>query len=296
MDLYLLNELNKLESGGTGGGGGATGCFLPDNLNADGSVETAGSMTWAAVTRHSNRGQADNWRWTSSSPYTTWYAYMNNQYDAEWAMSFAGNKVADFYNRNNFGSFDTGSKSKMVFGNGRFVGTAGITHGKDGASYSPFTTSVMFVKNPTASNINATVYNRYTNYWNAGYEGAGLQIGTPNHTDKASVSSLSWSSRWTATSNTSGTQNSASCTFPANKTCVLVHTSTDWYWTGTTYNHYWSSMNGFYNLQVLRNAGLECDLELTQTFYQGRSGGNSTYLNNYRWWNECAKNFPPETA
>ena len=298
MDLYLLNELNKLESGGTGAAGGSVGAFLPDELNTDGTIASAaGKHTWAAVQRHNNRQSHDNWTWSSSDPYTTFYTYFGNNNSVEYCFHYAGSNVGGYSGRNNYSNWDTGSKSNLIYSTGRWVGRHGISHGQNSNSYSPFSVLVMFVKNPTNTDISSTFYGKYTNYWSSGHDGAGCKVIVPNNTDKSLVTGTSITSGWQQSgTSSSGTTNSATYSFPANKTVALVMAATDYYWTGTTNNYYWNSMVAFYNLQVLENAGLECDLEMTQTYYQGRWDGNTQdYSGSWRCWVECAKQFPPVT-
>lgn len=291
MDLYLLNELNKLESGSSGGA--AVGALMP--ARADGT-DLAGKNTWAMVTKHNNRNQQDNISFSSSSSYTTWYAYISTTQDAEWAFSYVLDQphmYSGLTSRSN--NYHNGSHKQVVFSDGGKVGKGGISHGKSGAGYSGFTTGAVFVKNPTQSDITVTVYTQTSGYWNNGYEGSGCNVGTPNNTDKAAVTGLSWSSKFTSTTNTTGQNQSFSVTFPAGKTVVLLLNSSDYYWTGTTYNYYFVRNNHFYNLETLSNAGLVCDLEMTQTAMMARIEGENRN-GGYRLWNECAKYFPETEA
>jgi hypothetical protein len=285
MDLYLLNELNKLESGVSRGS--AVGALLPSS--ADGTI-LQGKECWASIVRHNDRNQQDNVGFTSSGPNSTWYAYMGDADDAEFALASALHQDHMYGGTTARSNYYNGGVKRMVFGDGAKVGTAGLAHGKD-SSYMGFTTNVLFVKNPTASDITATVYTHFSSYWNSGYEGSGCWTAIPNSTNKAATTSLAWTQKFQTTSNSTGTTNSFSQSFPAGKTVALVLNASDYYWTGTTYNYYMTRDTWFYNTQFMTAAGLVCDLEMAQTAYMARIYG-SNYSGGYRLWNECAKNFP----
>lgn len=289
MDLYLLNELNKLESGASSGA--AVGAFLP--ATADGTI-AQGEECWAMVTRVNDRQQQDNNNWSSSSPYTTFYAYLNGSNDAEFAFSSALDMPSMYSGATSPNPYYNGSSKRIIFANGSWIGTDNIRHSPNGSNYSHMTTGLMFVKNPTATDITVTLYANCSSQ-SGSYDGCGVMVGTPNNTDKSLVTGLTWTNLWTYTSSTTSASNSFTLTVPANKTVVVLVNASSYYWTGTTYNHYYTNRCALYGLTALKGAGLVCDLEMTQTAMQARITGQN-YNGAYRLWNKCANYFPATPA
>lgn len=292
MDLYLLNELNKLEEGGASTGStGFSGMFLPNKL--DGT--TAPNYVNPVLTRWSARYEYDNWNYTTSGPATTMYTYMENDYDCEFmahSIAAGGNYSSDSQD-----SYHNGNRPELRYGKTYYAGTWNNTVGLDrGSSYNPYRVTAMFIKNTTSSNISKTIYFFHSNQWSSGHDGCGLAIGVPNSTDKASVSSLSWSRIQQRTGQTTYYDTHAtSYTFPANKTVIVLLAASNHYWTGGSTISFFNDACGFYNLHSLTNNGLEFDLEMTQAVHQGRIQWSNWTNNFYQYWPRCAEHFPPET-
>jgi hypothetical protein len=292
MDLYLLNELNKLEEGGASTGStGFSGMFLPNKQ--DGTSAT--KFVTPVLTRWSARYEYDNWNYTSDGPHTTMYTYMENNYDCEFfAHSIAG---GGDYSGNTQSSHSNGNKPEVKYSKTFYAGTWNNTMGLDrGDSYNPYRVTALFVKNPTNSNINKNIYFFHSNYWSSGHDGCGLAVGVPNSTDKASVSSLSWNRIQQRTSqSTYYDTHATSFTFPANKTVIVLLAATNHYWTAGSTITFFNDACGFYNLHDLFDNGLEADLEMTQAVHQGRIQWQGDAENNfYQYWNRCAAHFPPQ--
>ena len=296
MDIYLLNELNKLEAGGAGGSTGLT-AFLPNTLD---ETKTANQSQWVSISRNNPRDNLDNQGWSSNNAHTSHYVYLNGAYDYEFHFADALGKLhADHVNSDSRSNYATGSKPEVHFAKNNTVGYWGFTTVPGSStSYAPFRSMVMFIKNPTSSSISTTLYGALSSYWSSGHDGAGVVVGTPNNTDNAAVTSLSWSKLWNGAGSNGYLNNwNGTLTVPANTTVVVIAAGTNYYWTGTTYQYYYSSdMNSFNNLQVLSDAGLECDLEMTISALQHRDSFNSAANNAYRIWNATARAFPPEPA
>lgn len=126
-------------------------------------------------------------------------------------------------------------------------------------NYPTFNIAALFLKNPTGSAINTTIYNVYSSYWGSGYEGAQLFTVTPNVTDddRANMTALAYSQLWTVQAS-HVTSKSQAVTVPANKTIAVVLACTDHYFTSSSGYQYQKEF-GFYNLQVAEAAGLVID-------------------------------------
>ena len=182
MDIYLLNEIQKLENATPSASG--SGFFLSNNA-------TTGETVWPIITSTNNRGNVDNMAWNTSSPHATFYAYFNSEFDSEHAAYMAiqnGN-----HQSNNMSNHEGDSMPKARFGKGNWVGVAGVygTPYKT-QSYPPLRTSLMFVKNPTSSSVNMTVNFGGSSYYNSGYDGAAFAIHLPNSLNKGNVTSTNY--------------------------------------------------------------------------------------------------------
>ena len=293
MDLYLLNELNKLEAGGASSGPtGFAGMFLPDKQ--DGTK--ASTFVAPILTRWNARYHYDNWTWSSSGPATSFYTYMENDYDCEFiAHSLTANVDQGDTNQN---SYTPGSRPELKCATHASAftwnNTVGLERGND---YNPFRAVGMFVKNPTNSSITHYFNYAHSNYWSSGHDGMGFAVGIPNSTDKASVTGINWSRVEQRTGQSSYVDfHGTSVSIPANKTCILLLAATNYYWTQGSQTSYFNDLLGFYNLHNMPSSGLEWDLDMTQTVHQGRIklGGSDSRTNNfYEYWNRCAEHFPP---
>ena len=114
MDLYLLNELNKLEASGGGSSGGASGSmFLPPDIGAD----PKDVNSWPLITRVNDREGTDNWGWSSSSAYRDFYTYgAAGQDDAEWGVYDC--LGAAYTSNSRMDNWTTGTNTQVMYSNG----------------------------------------------------------------------------------------------------------------------------------------------------------------------------------
>jgi hypothetical protein len=164
---------------------------------------------------------------------------------------------------------------------------------------------MMFVRNTTASDITKNVHFYYTNYWQNGYEGGTLIAYTPNHINysQATRQNSNWDVRWnTSSGGGNHTHDSASVTFPANKTVALMHTNTLSYWDAFSYHTQHRNSCYFSHLHTIfvGTGQLVCDLQMSQVYEQARIPEfvNENYNQNesfFRFYNKCGEIFGDRT-
>tara|TARA_B100000035_G_scaffold190923_1_gene163006 strand:+ start:2144 stop:3052 length:909 start_codon:yes stop_codon:yes gene_type:complete len=263
MDLYLLNELNKLEAGGGGSSASTGSMFLPasDPQNYPNDVNS-----WPIITRINDRDQTDNWAWSSNSPYTSFYTYgANGSNDAEFGVydcigaSYTENTQMD--------NWTTGTNVQMFYSNGG-DNAGNINHHNtkwSGQSYPCYRTSLMWLRNKSGSTQNLTVYARMSSNWSSGHDGASMWIGKPNSADKGQVSSINWQSD-TYTGTTTDWQANPSTSSIGNDVtvCVLVmHTL--YYHQDSSNLASWQDNQSIFELQSLWNNGWRPDYNMYKT-------------------------------
>nr|VFK12756.1 MAG: hypothetical protein BECKLFY1418C_GA0070996_100173 [Candidatus Kentron sp. LFY] len=130
---------------------------------------------------------------------------------------------------------------------------------------------VIFVRNTTNQDITRTLNCGGACYWSSGYEGAGVQVLTPDATneDVSAITGLSDQSLWAYSSNTSHVSASPNITIPANKTVAIVLYTSSHYYT-SSYNVY--HMFEHWYIHSFRSGflteGLEVDIPRTlKAFY-----------------------------
>lgn len=125
---------------------------------------------------------------------------------------------------------------------------------------------VIFVKNSTNSEITRTLNFVGTSYWSSQYEGAGAFVGTPNNTNKESIS---WKNIYNLGSSNSGFSSSGVVIVPANKTVAILFYTSPYYYTSSN-NYYTQFMQwGVYNFRSnFLTTGLEVDVERTLKAWQ----------------------------
>tara|TARA_B100000941_G_scaffold256198_1_gene205371 strand:- start:78 stop:938 length:861 start_codon:yes stop_codon:yes gene_type:complete len=284
MDIYLLNEIQKLENATPSASG--SGFFLSNNA-------TTGETVWPIITSTNNRGNVDNMAWNTSSPHATFYAYFNSEFDSEHAAYMAiqnGN-----HQSNNMSNHEGDSMPKARFGKGNWVGVAGVygTPYKT-QSYPPLRTSLMFVKNPTSSSVNMTVNFGGSSYYNSGYDGAAFAIHLPNSLNKGNVTSTNYYK----TSYQSNTQNfmiSMTQGLPAGRTATIVGCNSMYYHQDSSSWGSWQDLHYYYNLDQMYSAGLRPDLDMYRTVLFGHNFNSRNHSANSRikdFYVSCDYYFP----
>lgn len=296
MDLYLLNELNKLEAGGGGSSGAASGSmFLPNDANGN-------ETTWPFITRVNDRQQTDNWTWSSSSPYTSFYTYgANGRSDAEHGVFNAIGKP--YTEDNSRGSYDNGGPPDLGFiHGGKHGGTFSMYNTRwNGTSYPCFRTTIMFLKNTTDSNLSMHLYGTMSSYWSSGHDGASIWIGEPNNADKSLVTDLDWSKQGYSSSNTDWNGDISRSGIEPGKTVVCLMMHTLYYYQDSSGVAGWQDISSFYNIDTLYGQGWRPDYDMYKTALLARdadwdsSNGAFSYDHSNRVRNlyrMCAYNYP----
>jgi hypothetical protein len=129
--------------------------------------------------------------------------------------------------------------------------------------------SVVFVKNTTGANITSTFSFSYASYWNSGYEGSAIYLGTPDATNtqiaanSSAVTTISYSGLHSGTSNTSNTATTVSVTVPADKTVAIICYNSGKYYTSSN-NYVFFNKHEIYDFySIFMQAGLEVDAKRT---------------------------------
>lgn len=308
MDLYLLNEINKLKGGG--GSSQSTGTTSPGIYPNETPTQVEAAQTIVSFSGIQYRYMHQSYDWNNGHPYT---GHNFHVYDTDWrtiegkwrAIHGAG------FNRYNGHGMYQGNGIQNQRTHFATKGTVGLHHmqtfsGRGGNDYSPWSSNIMFVRNTTDSNITKTVYGYYTNYWNNGYEGAAFHVYTPNHTDYTSVTRQngSWTTPW-STSSGGGNPNSwnASVTFPANKTVALLFSCNTNYYSNFSYHSQFRCTNYFSHLYTMFDGTgqLVCDLQMSQVFHQAHipQFRSENYNNNesfFHFYNKCGEIFGNRVA
>ncbi|MDX5543765.1 MAG: hypothetical protein O7148_05700, partial [Wolbachia endosymbiont of Andrena apicata] len=120
--------------------------------------------------------------------------------------------------------FIEGNKGTFIYGE---LCTNSFSGSYDEIYYYPYAAlGVVFVKNTTNVNINKTIEFVGSSYSSTEYGGAGLFVGTPDNTNKSSISRIIWKNVYQYTSSDSKLAGSGNVEIPAGKTvAILLYTS-----------------------------------------------------------------------
>lgn len=270
MDLYILNEIQKLKSGGLPSGG-ATG------LGTESAVSN--QQTVAAFVSVMDRYYHQTFDWSSSLNSRTYYAYAgagaNDYYTPCMALeSLRGS------GRTNYSAFgqqgNNISNRGLIFAKHDDIGLSTTQQfaGRATSGYNPIGVVAMFIRNPTGSDVTRTVNNTKSNYWESGYEGGSAWVYTPNSTAYSTTTGGTWQNVQSRTSSNSQYNETYSITVPAGKTVILISLASGWYHGSWSYYTEHSVVNKIYNLNTtLFDGTLESDMRMTQTFHQAHMGG-----------------------
>ncbi len=295
MDLYLLNELNKLEAGTSSSGGSAGSMFLPNDASGN-------TTTWPFITRVNDRQQTDNWNWSSSSPYASFSTYGGyGEGDYEFGVFNAIGKPHTEDNQRT--GYDNGGPPELGFiHGGKHGGTFSMYNTKwTNQSYPPFRTTIMWLKNTTSGNLNMNLYGKMSSNWQSGHDGAMIGIGTPNSADKSQVTSVSWVYQGNTSSNTDWSGSITKNSIPAGVTVVCLMMHTLYRYQDSSNVAGWQDLSTFYNIDSLYSQGFRPDYNMYKTSLLARdadwgaSGGAWSFSHNNRVRNlyrMCDYNFP----
>jgi len=242
MDLYLLNRANKLTNTLNSGSGGDG--FPTAQVSVSGSGLPNIPHTVPALMTMSARGGSTDLSWSSSirgeSAYQCNLPNDTSIMQCFWgAMGGGMQPNADASNK----AEATGSRSEY---NNQEAGGASVLYAKDnrvgrsqnwfgyntGSSYTPFMMGLMFVKNPTSSDIVKTLGLNYSAGSASSYDGAGIATITPNNTSKTATTGTTQTSYLNVGATANYSQGTSSVTFEAGKTTAVVFGASGYYWGG----------------------------------------------------------------
>ena len=137
--------------------------------------------------------------------------------------------------------------------------------------YPQFAVSLTFFKNTTNTDITRVLHHFHSSSWYSGYEGASLNVGTPNAENGNTVTDVAWETPHSTTSPTKKIDVNTSITIPANKTVAVVKYNTPYRSGSRGYLRHGLrlKMHGE-NVNFLGN-GIEVDQERTLRALQGNN-------------------------
>lgn len=286
MDIYLLNEIQKLEAGGGSSAAVSGDMFLP--RNEDGSLDKS---VIPIVSRSGQRQAAYPSSWTTSYGGTTFYTYNSDAHSMRmrfWQPS--GNARKD---TNDLSGFE-GTAPEIIYASNNKVGVCkSHTSHWTGSSYAPWRTSIMFIKNKGTSNKTVTIYGSVSSQYSSGHDGSSMTYYNPNNSNPALVTGISDANFWGYSSTSTSYNNSGSITIDAGKTIAVTISNSMYYHQDTNSNASWHDLNGFYSLQTtFSDPDIIPDLEMTQTYLMMRHYVSSYTTDPVSVWQAKAIFFP----
>lgn len=263
MDLYILNEIQKLKSGGLPSAGGVDSPYGFENSEISADIDG-----WASFWALNWRQHHDQQRWSTSAWDGTGFTVYGGNGAVDFRHAF-WNSTGMMSNSTYPQQFDQMGYRHVAHSNHRTLGYATqVSTMYSSTNYTPWSSNITFVRNPTDSDITVSVAGRFSNYWSNGYEGYCIFAGQPNTNTYSTTSSINWTNIVNRTSGASFYSAAGNYTFPAGKTVILGAMANCWDWTSSYQARMMINDNRFDNVDVWSAAGLECDHKLAQTYYQ----------------------------
>ena len=288
MDLFLLNKLSQLKDGNTGGGGAAGGYLISPKDSTTTNYDV-GRTPFYTVYANNARYAYDSQEWAGSNNQGNFSCATQYGASDRRAIFFAAREEMDrsrndkYYNACMEGRSQHQS-SQRLYGSVRYHSGIGTMRHQSRYhdNYGSFGARIVFLRNPTSSNINANMYYQFSSRYSNSHDGSSLVEYTPNNTAYSQVTAVSHTAKWSYTSSTWHGNNNVSITIEPNQTRAYVLCNTHQYWTSTSNGYLIWETNGFYNTHHLTNAGLVCDLKATQHYlcnrqanYNGNDGSDA---------------------
>ena len=264
MDLYILNEVQKLKAGGLPSASGGFGTETP----------VSNQQTVAAFVGVMDRYYHQTHDWTSSLNGKNWYAYAQGGSNDYWTpmMGLEALRGSGRTDRGTMGVVGNNISNRgLLFAKHDDIGlcTTQQWAGRATSNYNPVGVVAMFIRNPTNTDVTRTVHNRKTNYWSSGYEGGSAWVYVPNSTEYSNTTGGQWTNLQSRTSGNSEYTETYSLTVPANKTVILITLASAWYVGSWSYYTEHGLTNKLFNLNTtLFDGTLESDMRMTQVFHQ----------------------------
>ena len=261
MDLYLLNEIQKLK-----GGGVSSGSAEPMGLEtAVGNVRTVKVLHGV-----SDRYYHQNYDWTSTINGNNYYVGGAGTPWFDGLQSLLFSTGSGVYS-SGMSAGDNISMKGVLKATNNNVGMSGgyQWEGRAASNYGPVQCMTLAIRNPTSSDITKTVYNTGLSDWQDSYCGAGMWVYTPNAAGYSAVTSGTWTKPVSYSGQSYGYDMAVNVTVPAGKTVLVVVARTAYYRASYSYYSQFDISNHFYRLDELFDAdGLECDLRMTRGLHQ----------------------------
>jgi len=299
MEMYLLNRANILS--GSISSGSIDGGFPETQGSSDPNTIATGTHSVPFISTLNQRQNSGSFTYSSSfnqqlatpNPGMASDSQIKQQF---WfALGDASPATDSSYGSTNLqhlqGHDDNMRAGKTVLQFGKFdqLARAAQMHQYNGSdmNYSPWFSSVLFVKNTTASDISKTVTFFGSSNNNSSYGHMAAATIVPNNVSKVATTGQTTSRFVSYQSQTYGAEQSGSATFPANKTTAIVWTHNLFYWTSFSSGAHWSGNTRLRKVdQLFDGTGLVPDHKMTAVAYQGRSN-NFTADQPWRVWKEC---------
>ena len=299
MDLYLLQRANKLKSSlGSGASSGGSPFTVKTN-KASASLPNKPHIVpilMAGQERYTQGANGNYWssNWAGGPVY---HNRLHNEGSTEMAFWGAmGNMTPQEYTNQDCGPINSilprqevGGPIIMYAKRGKIGYTFNQQIAGGSSSYSPFMNALMFVKNPTSSDVTTTVRSIGSTQAPSNYNGRGMSIFVPNNVKKTLTTDVTWSNIYqTAASTISNDSGAVSVTFPANKTVAVIFSSSAIYWTSFSNGNHFEQKLVIEDLDVLFSTatGLVPDLDMTTMAQQSRNN-SYTRTNPSLLWKEC---------
>jgi len=291
MDIYLLNEIQKLEADSGSSAAASGDMFL---RKVEGNTALHNENIVPLITRVSNRYASDGYSYSSSFAGTTYSTYQTSAHHARvkfWLPSGAARK-----DNNNVTTESEGTPTQVLYGHGNKVGGAMSKGGYwQGNNYAPHRHSIMFIKNKGTSSKSVSIYNQYSNFWSSGHDGSSALVAIPNSSDKSSVTDVSYTQLWSRSSG-NGYQytNSGSFNLAAGRTAAVMMANSMYYHQDSASWASWHDQHWYYNLNTtFGDSDVVPDYEMTQTYLMMRHYVSSYTIEPRSVWNACEIYYPP---
>jgi len=299
MDLYLLQRANKLKGSlSSGSASGGSPFTVKTNKKADSLPNKPHivPILLSGQERYTQGANGNTWssNWSGGPVYSNTLRDETSTEMAFWGAM--GNMTPEEYTAQDCGPINSIMPRQEVGGptilypkRDRIGYTFSQQIAGGSSSYSPFMNALMFVKNPTASDVTTTVRSIGSSSTDASYNGRGMSIFVPNNIKKTLTTDVTWTNIFqysaSAISNDSG---AVSVTFPANKTVAVIFSSSAIYWTSFSNGNHFEQKLVIEDLDVLFSTatGLVPDLDMTTMAQQSRNN-SYTRTNPSLLWKEC---------
>lgn len=240
---------------------------------ASNSIPADHTQVIGALRSMTSRGN-NAYGWSSSGPWTSFYAYFNSNNDRVQAFNMLlGDGVPDGTSQQFYVGEDVNAHQRqLIFAHRERVGHANqhrSTYPRNETSYTPLSFLCLPVRNITAGPVTRTASWGYSSYWSSGMDGSAWSLWTPNASTYSATSGGTWTALGSFQGNSTNlTTTTASVTIPAQTTCLILTCTSAIY--NTSYSFY--DTNFFYNLSnFINGTQLVCDLRILHALHMARA-------------------------